>query len=158
MTIGPYTSKIDENLDIDVFNVQKMSDDYFPFPDQELISLARMDLGVERPTNYRTFMGGKIYVDWSLIINERQHGISGMSIDIHRIYGYMDIEDLPLNSLGADEDEDFEEFEIEIDSNKGKWRISIEENFSRDWSLYDGISIYGVTIDFEDNTMEVRCT
>lgn len=158
MTIGPYTSVISDKIDIDVFGVKNMDDSYFPSPDEELISLARIDLGIERPKDDRSFLGGKISVNWSLNIKERRYGIWEMSIDIHRIYGYLNIEDLPVNSLGTDEDEELEEFEIEIDSNKGKWAISIEEEFDHSWELEDGFSIYAVTIDFEDNSMIARCS
>ena len=70
MIIGPYTSTIDRSIDIEIDGVKKMDSSYFPDPDEDVVSLARLDLGVERPTEHRSSMGGKINIDWSLEIRE----------------------------------------------------------------------------------------
>ena len=145
-----------------------MNPSYFPDPDEDLVSLARLDLGVERPTEHRSASEGKINVDWSLEIKDAIYGIYSMSIIVDRVYGYIQVEDIPTNSLGEDPDEDLEDFEIEFDSkdkSKGEWTITVEDNLGgtnyygaedRDpFKLYDGFGIGEVSIDFSDNTIIV---
>ena len=169
MIIGPYTSKIERNLDIEIDGIKQMHPDYFPKPDEDLISLARFDLGVEKTTEHRSSYGGKINVDWSLEIKEARYGIHSMSVIVDRVYGYIAIEDLPTNSLGEDPDEDLEEFEIEFDSKDkskgGEWTITVEDNLGgtnyygdeerEPFKLIDGFEIGEVSIDFKDNTIIV---
>ena len=168
MIIGPYTSKIERSLDIEIDGIKQMHSDYFPKPDDDLTSLARFDLGIEKTTEHRSSYGGKINVDWSLEIKEARYGIYSMSVIVDRVYGYIEIEDLPTNSLGEDPDEDLEEFEIEFDSkdkSKGEWNITVEDNLGgtnyygdderAPFKLTNGFEIGEVSIDFKDNTIIV---
>ena len=133
MELGPFKTEIKRSLNVDVEGLDELN----IYPESDDIKLMRLMLDDE-PSEDRYLSDANLVVEWSVTIGNDDAGIFNVEANFIRVTGTLTIEDLPVGADPNTYDGDLEEFKFEIDSDKMKLKLLVDENFN-DVKLGDGV-------------------
>lgn len=154
--LGPFIEVLKGTSSIDIDNIDSIDIPAANSNDREIIQLLRFsDDDTMFPSEDRSLFDGKVNVEWNMEMKTTSNGIWGVSPRIIRIWGELEIEDLPPGADPNDLDIELERYEYEFDTEGKNWNFEYDDYSLNKIKITDGIWISSVLLDFKNKKAEI---